>query len=865
MIRAARLSCVLFVLAALLPWAAPDAHAGMPIAQFVRISLDQMTPDVVTNASPDNVIVLGTLTNFGDRDVSDLEVRLQRGPALTSSDDIRSTLVADNNTYDTIGRFHKVVSVLHPGQQASFALSMPVRSTTTTSGPTLGIHRPGVYPLLVNVNGKPAYGGVARLDDSRTLLPVLSLPQSQATASGTGRSGSAAQPDGGAQPDGAAQSGTIEKAVTTSPARLTMLWPLADNPKLAGGVPGGGDPPVRLVDDALAASLAPGGRLYGLLDAYDSATRGNDPAAQALRTATCVAIDPDLLVTVQAMTGGYLVSRDPGDAHSPATPGRGSAAATAWLARLRAVAARSCTVALPFGQVDLDALDATGNAALLRAALTAPADVIDSVLGVASQRGIAVPASGMLLAPGAAALRSTGVPAAVIAATAVSAPNKASPRGASGSGTDTQGTGSDAQGDGIVGLGRGLAAATFDPNITAALGAMGEYPAGSEDHVRPGDTGTDRVATRFPLGEESAMSRRLAAVGALMQPALDPTQRIAPPGGWAATVDPDPIGTVIDGRSELVAPPQVWAASPDDARAVLTAASTLLTAGLAVPRPFAEVAGAAQSEAATPTRPVRAPRRPPGTAPPTMPAWIVASAAGYAADLDQFGRSLVAEPKGGLTPGRYISPLREDALRALRFAPHRAAVDGDARIRLAAARGSLTAQLGSVTIVAPGGSYTLASQKAPILLVARNDLPLPITTTIRWSAPDGVSINSSEVEELPPRGTRQIELPTKVNFSRMIAVDLSLQTTAGQDLGQPIRVTVHSNAYGRALFIITIGAGALLVLLSGRRLWRRFRGRPDPADVDRPPADEHDRLMANSYAAHTSPRRAPADRPTEEP
>jgi hypothetical protein len=36
------------------------------------------------------------------------------------------------------------------------------------------------------------------------------------------------------------------------------------------------------------------------------------------------------------------------------------------------------------------------------------------------------------------------------------------------------------------------------------------------------------------------------------------------------------------------------------------------------------------------------------------------------------------------------------------------------------------------------------------------------------------------------------------------------------------------------LFFITLSAGAVLVLLAGRRLWHRFRGQPDRADLDRP-------------------------------
>ena len=59
---------------------------------------------------------------------------------------------------------------------------------------------------------------------------------------------------------------------------------------------------------------------------------------------------------------------------------------------------------------------------------------------------------------------------------------------------------------------------------------------------------------------------------------------------------------------------------------------------------------------------------------------------------------------------------------------------------------------------------------------------------------------------------------------------------------------MHSNAYGKVLFAITLSAAAVLVLLAGRRLWHRFRGQPDRADLDRPdpprsrPADLYDEI-----------------------
>ena len=53
-------------------------------------------------------------------------------------------------------------------------------------------------------------------------------------------------------------------------------------------------------------------------------------------------------------------------------------------------------------------------------------------------------------------------------------------------------------------------------------------------------------------------------------------------------------------------------------------------------------------------------------------------------------------------------------------------------------------------------------------------------------------------------------------------------------LGEPVRLSVHSNAYGKLLFAITLAGGSVLALLVARRLYHRFRGQPDRADLDRP-------------------------------
>ena len=82
-----------------------------------------------------------------------------------------------------------------------------------------------------------------------------------------------------------------------------------------------------------------------------------------------------------------------------------------------------------------------------------------------------------------------------------------------------------------------------------------------------------------------------------------------------------------------------------------------------------------------------------------------------------------------------------------------------------------------------------------------------------------------------------------------------MRTADGLPLGEPVRLSVHSNAYGKVLFFITLSAGAVLVLLAGRRLWHRFRGQPDRADLDRPdatrgPEPRADPLRRSAHGAH---------------
>ena len=298
----------------------PHAAAGEPgSAPFLQVRIDRVTPDVVTTTSEPVVTVSGTVLNVGDRPVRDVMVRLEHAAAVASSTGLRTNLGGDNDQFEPVADFITLSTELQRGQNVPFTLAVPLRAA---QGPSLGVGKPGVYPLLVNANGTPDYGAPARLDDARFLLPVIGVPPEPASNAVGRRTGRRRWP-----PD------------TSKPVRLTVMWPLGDRPRLAAGAPGG-TAPVRLIDDELATSLAGGGRLDVLLSAVDFATSPTvDPGGQ-VRSAVCLAVDPDLLVTVNAMTGGYVVNDGPDAGPStPTHPGTGQDAAVAWLNKLRSVAA----------------------------------------------------------------------------------------------------------------------------------------------------------------------------------------------------------------------------------------------------------------------------------------------------------------------------------------------------------------------------------------------------------------------------------------------------------------------------------------------------------------------------------------------
>ncbi len=799
--------------------AAPDAAP-----HFAAVSIDAVNPSIVTTSTGQTVTVSGTVVNSSDRDLRSLGIRLQRGERVATAADLRRSLADDAAKFDKTGPFVSLSGTLKPRQRKSFSLSMRL------SGPgSLDIDATGVYPLLVNLNAVPDYGGQARVGDSRTLLPVLSLPPSPQRAS----------PSNSASPDTAedlssssiAADGSVP-ADLRSPSALTLLWPIAAPPQLIPGRLGGTG--VSLSSDDLGRSLSPGGRLRSIVDSLTEVVGKSDdapepsksgdsaapsstatdarPPASKLRQSLCLAVDPDLVTTVRAMTNGYTVTTDPHNPDAPTVPGTAVDAARNWLRDLQHAASQLCVVALPFAGVDLDALAAVGNDALTSGAVASSADLVDDVLGVKSVRGLNIPSVGAITSTGASVLGANKIGSAVTSTSSIA------------------GT-SDPSGRYRVG---GLGAQTYDAPITAALGAAGSHP------LTPVLTPQDQHVS---LGAESEGSRRQAAIAALAYPAI----AVPATSDGVAAVPTKPIA----GRSQFLLPPAFWSPTVGDAKAFLSATTLLLESGVANPTPLASVVNdlpnAAQSARLVP---------PPGTMLATNRGWLPSESVSYDISADatlswQMQASFVNSADVDASPQTYVVPLRGDLLRGLRSPNQDTAVDRTAlraerTQRVNAVSSTLERMRTSVTLLDPGGRYTLVSERSPLLLVARNDLDLPIRVRVDTIAPDELSIGDIGVIEIPARGTRQIQLPTRAQTSESMSVQITLVTSTGVSVGAPVSMSVNSNAYGKPLFIVTLAAGVLLVLLVIRRLWHRFRGQPDPADADRPEADETARALAST-------------------
>jgi hypothetical protein len=232
------------------------------------------------------------------------------------------------------------------GQARSLGGILPARSTRTWSLrlriSQVGMRDFGVYPLAAELSA----GGVPL--EARTFLPYW--PGKKAARS-------------------------------LKPLNLSWVWPLIDVPHRAACP--------SLVDNSLAHSLAPGGRLAGLLAAGQSAAGRHAHLTWA--------IDPALVSDAQVMTRPYRVGGN--NTCGASKPMPASKDALAWYAGVRSVAREQNFFATPYADVDVAALAHQGLNGDLASAFTDGQLAAKRLLG-ASQRTTPAVSQGIAWPPG---------------------------------------------------------------------------------------------------------------------------------------------------------------------------------------------------------------------------------------------------------------------------------------------------------------------------------------------------------------------------------------------------------------------------------------------------------------------------------
>lgn len=464
---------------------------------LARLDLRDLSPRVITVTSAPVLQVSGRVVNVGDQPITQLSVGVHRDEPVSSEAAAQQALhglvTASPGT-----QLGPLLGDLAPGQSRSFQYQLPLRGSEQTS---LHLTAPGVYPVLVTLSGKPDSedlrgSDLRQLASVPLLLPVLGIPP--------------AVPGGPLGP-------VLPRP--PHPAPLTVLWPLAAVPQRLPNGPG--EPAVvqgeRAGTDRLAAEVTPGGRLDGLLGALEQAV----PPGSPLGAAVCVAVDPLLLETLDAMSHGYQVASPEG-----ISAGTGAQNARRWLERLRGAVQGRCVLPLPYADADLVALSRAGLTDLEALATSTGARLVSELLGVQPLTGVSWPAGEMLDERTLADLTELQTHALLLDPHGIDPPSPAGSDVVSLVEDSSRHATADAAGTALRGAPVGL---LTDPLLTGAL-ARGASPLSAQE-------------------------------------------------GLGLLVD-----RVASGRGVLLVPPRRWQATGTEATALLAAARQLLQTGFVTPR-----------------------------------------------------------------------------------------------------------------------------------------------------------------------------------------------------------------------------------------------------------------------------------------
>lgn len=611
------------------------------------------------------------------------------------------------------------------------------------------------------------------------------------------------------------------------PTGMSVLFPVSTTIDTVPGETGEAPnrPPLILYSEQLADQLAPGGRLDELVEVYSGSVARQDGVGYA----SCLALDPALVDTVDRMAQGYLVDDDrpaPGrqrqrlrdswgnqdPASADSTPGKGSKDAAAWLDKVKAAAQSGCTVALPWANADLNAVARTGDKWLMREALERGPFTLERVLGTPAARNVVVPGAGYLTPEAAAAmgwadhsrsdlsvsgmqryweeeqartrpaqqpnLQSTLDSPTLPVASAAPAPEQPVQVLVADNTIPSR----------FTSVMPGVVAVGYQADLASTLAATGSYPE---------TTGYSQENLRFNYAVDSTAARDLTAATAVRTAAMTAAEpvMVAPPAGWDAST----------------------------ARHVMDAVGQLVESRTVTPMSLADYTRLPGDTAEAPAAGA------PYNDPTVYSDAEILNAGQQAQFIDDLTALLANDPAIALTRYGYTLPLRAELLNALTVTHRRAYTfytdaENRTRNRLNRGRDTLAGIRASISLIPPGNVYTRTSESSPLLIVAENGLPLPVDASILYRGPEDATLNTPAEFTIPARGSLTLQMTANLpQDAERTDLQLFLATPNKRPISQPVDIAVQTAGGAFANWILVAALAGLFALAVLFQLGKRRR------------------------------------------
>ncbi|MDK4326299.1 hypothetical protein [Corynebacterium propinquum] len=707
------------------------------------------------------------IDNRSASELSDVQVTVRRADAVNSADEAQAALAHSDFPY-----WGNAVNLASVAPNSSTSASMDI-STALADSPSLSITQPGAYPVLFTLTGFQD-GDPVHLASERLVLRVEGPAD-----------------EGFASDEFTADDFTVEDTVANNSAENTaensergfsVIVPVSAQ---IDPVPGAtGDDPLIVRSEDFTTQISAGGRLYELVETY----RNHD-----LDGAACMALDPAVVNMAARMTEGYYVNEQRPEINNEPVrlrdswgadrepdlgdEGRGADAAREWLDMIRDV---DCVLAMPWANTDLNAVQGTHDGWMLHEATDRGPELLQRVLGLESQP-VLLPGNGYVSRETSYALGNLPEGAHALLA------DDAVPSAAAA----------------IADPETNLRASTYDGALAAILNDTGASPVTAPYTPVEYRTGTAQASEHARDITAASMLRTAA------QPAPGATTTIAL---LPALVEAPVAETLLSAAADVLAEPGVIprpldAAVGDNyveqARAHEAAATAAETSGTASGSPYPDPSVFTDLEITQVRQQVR-----------------------YINELMSIMRN---DSDIALTRYEYTLALRRDMLVALSH-HQRNTLDGyDAAVaatatRINANRAVLKELRESVSLAPPGNVYTRVSDSSPLLVVAKNQLPLPVTTQMAFDSPEGTRLNTPEQVSIPARGSITVSMTADIPADHgRTDIRLWLATPTGSGISQPVEITVNTRSDSVILYSVAAGLTLVLATAVALRVRRRRR------------------------------------------